>query len=152
MNMKVYFTGTLFRKDCMQKLKAEDYQKMIETFENQGAKVLTKNAIDVLYAIRNEHIKSTEANERDTNWLKECDIVFADITIPDFVIGCNLGYAESLGKKIYAVYEKGTNIYSETDTSIFDFIRQKKNVQLFAYKNIRDVLKKISDICRDFNN
>lgn len=133
--MKVYFAGAIRGG----RSKVLDYQKMVETFEKSYAEVLTKHVANPNLSESGENIPFEEVYKRDINWLKECDIVFADITIPSLGIGYELAYAESLGKHIYAVFEKGANVSS--------FIRGNKNIQFFEYENIQEVLNRICGIC-----
>lgn len=133
--MKVYFAGAIRGG----RSKVLDYQKMVETFEKSYVEVLTKHVADANISEKGEDVSLEEIYKRDINWLKECDIVFADITIPSLGIGYELAYAESLGKHIYAVYEK--------DANVSGFIRGNRNIQFFAYENLDEVLNRICGIC-----
>ena len=133
--MKVYFAGSI--RGGRQKV--NDYQKMVEAFEKSYAEVLTKHVADPSLSANGENISLEEIYKRDINWLKECDIVFADITVPSLGVGYELAYAESLGKHIYAVYEEGANVSS--------FIRGNKNIEFFEYSDIEQVVNRIYGIC-----
>jgi len=133
--MKVYFAGAI--RGGRQKV--YDYQKMVETFERSLAEVLTKHVADSSLLKSGESLSFEEIYKRDINLIKECDIVFADITVPSLGVGYELAYAESLGKHIYAVYEK--------DANVSGLIRGNKNITFFAYSNIEEVLNRICGIC-----
>ena len=133
--MKVYFAGAIRGG----RSKVLDYQKMVETFEKSYAEVLTKHVANPNLSASGESLSFEEIYGRDINWIKECDIVFADITIPSLGVGYELAYAESLGKRIYAVYEK--------DVNVSGFIRGNPNITFFAYESIDEVLNRICGIC-----
>lgn len=133
--MKVYFAGAIRGG----RSKVLDYQKMVEAFEKNYAEVLTKHVADQSLSVNGENIPLEEIYKRDIELLKQCDIVFADITVPSLGVGYELAYAESLGKHIYAVYEK--------DANVSGFIRGNKNITFFEYENIQEVLNRICGIC-----
>lgn len=133
--MKVYFAGAIRGG----RSKVLDYQKMVEAFEKSYAEVLTKHVANPSLSANGENIPLEEIYKRDIELLKQCDIVFADITVPSLGVGYELAYAESLGKRIYAVYEK--------DVNVSGLIRGNKNITFFAYESIDEVLNRICGIC-----
>ena len=46
---------------------------------------------------------------RDTEWLKECDLVIAECTRPSLGVGYELAYAETLGKPVFVMYRPKTS-------------------------------------------
>lgn len=134
--MKIYFAGAI--KGGREKVC--DYQKMVQQFEKCGAQVLTKHVADPNLSSKGEHITCKEIYERDTKWLEECDIFFADITVPSLGVGYEISYVENLGKKMYAIYEKEANVSS--------FIRGNENIEFLAYESIEEVIDLINKIMK----
>lgn len=132
--MKIYFAGAIRGG----REKVYDYQKMVKQFEKCGGEVLTKHVADPNLSVKGENLSFKEIYERDIKWLKECDIVFADITIPSLGVGYEISYAENLGKKIYAIYEEGANVSG--------FLRGDENIKILAYESIDEVIKLINEI------
>ena len=81
--MKVYFAGSIRSG----RQKAYDYQKMVNRFEANGHNVLTKHVGDPNLPQEGEGLPLDEIFERDTKWIKEADLFFADITIGAIVVG-----------------------------------------------------------------
>lgn len=132
--MKIYFAGAIRAgRD-----KVFDYQKMVNQFENCGGNVLTKHVADPSLSDKGENMSFKEIYERDIKWLEECDIVFADITLPSLGVGYEISYAENLGKKIYAVYEKNANVSG--------FLRGNEKINFMVYENINEVIDLINEI------
>lgn len=104
--MKIYFAGAIRGG----REKVYDYQKMVKQFEKCGAEVLTKHVANPELSAKGENMSFKAIYERDIKWLKECDIIFADITIPSLGVGYEIAWAENLGKTIYAIYEKDANV------------------------------------------
>lgn len=132
--MKIYFAGAIRggRK------KVHDYQKMVKQFEKCGGEVLTKHVADPNLSVKGENMSLKEIYERDIKWLEECDMIFADITIASLGVGYEISYAENLGKKIYAIYEKGTNVSG--------FLRGNEKIEFLAYENLDEVIDLINKI------
>ena len=134
--MKIYFAGAIRGG----RAKVYDYQKMVQQFEKCGAEVLTKHVADPNLSVKGENMSFKEIYERDIKWLKECDIVFADITLPSLGVGYEISYAENLGKDIYAIYEKGANVSG--------FLRGDEKINFLAYESVDEVINKINDIMK----
>ena len=132
--MKIYFAGAIRAG----RKKVYDYAKMVEQFEKCGGEVLTKHVADSNLSVTGENMSPKEIYERDIKWLKECDIIFADITVASLGVGYELAYAESLGKTIYAVYEKNVNVSG--------FLRGNSNINFLPYTNMNQVIEKINEI------
>ena len=81
-----------------------------------------------------------EIYNRDVSFVKESDILIADVTVPSLGVGYEIAYAEKLNKKIYCLY------YQIEDKKISAMITGNQNCKVFYYKNeddISDILKKI---------
>ena len=133
--MNIYFAGAIRGG----REKVYDYQKMVKRFEKNNCNVLTKHVADPNLLQNGEKLNPREIYNRDCVWLKEADIVFADITIPSLGVGYEIAEAEKYGKKVYAIYEY--------DKNVSGFLRGDPYIEIIAYKNIDEVLKKIDTIC-----
>lgn len=133
--MNIYFAGAIRAG----REKVNDYVKIVEELEKYG-KVLTKHVADPKLSVSGETISPEEIYSRDINWLNECDILFADITIPSLGVGYELAYAEGKNKKVICMYEK--------DKNISGFIRGNKGFIQIPYSNIEELLIKIQDIMK----
>ena len=134
--MKIYFAGAIRGG----REKVYDYQKMVKQFEERGGEVLTKHVANPKLSVKGENMSFNEIYERDIKWLKECDIVFADITIPSLGVGYEISYAENLGKPIYAIYEKNANVSG--------FLRGDEKINFLAYESIDEVINEINKIMK----
>jgi 2'-deoxynucleoside 5'-phosphate N-hydrolase len=98
--MKIYFAGSI-------RAGREDvaiYEKMITRLKAFG-EVLTEHV---------GHAELTEKgddgpddlciHERDMEWLKTCDVVIAEVSIPSLGVGYEVGWAAALHKPVLALY------------------------------------------------
>lgn len=98
--MKIYFSGSITggRDDV------HLYAEIITILKNYGV-VLTEHIGNLqMNALGQTHMTPEEVYTKDTNWIKEADIVIAEVTMPSLGVGYELGFAEALKKKIVCIY------------------------------------------------
>ena len=102
MNKKVYFAGSIRGG----RVDAALYHRIIEYIQLTDT-VLTEHVGSSTLNLR-EQGRSRDAliYDRDTAWLRECDVVIAECTCPSLGVGYELAYAEHLGKPIHIFYNK----------------------------------------------
>ncbi len=102
MNKKVYFAGSIRggRVDATLYHRIIEYMQLTDTVLTEHVGSSTLNLI--------EQGRSRDAliYDRDTAWLRECDVVIAECTCPSLGVGYELAYAEHLGKPIHIFYNK----------------------------------------------
>lgn len=79
---------------------------------------------------------------RDCSWIREADFVFAEISNPSLGVGYEVGYAESLGKPIFCLYQEG-------DKKISVMLSGNKYVKIYSYNSIDDVSKIINQYIKN---
>ncbi len=97
--MKIYFAGSIRggRDD------KELYNSIITILKDFGT-VLTEHIGDQNLLATGENLSDTEIFERDMNWIKESDIVVAEVTTPSLGVGYELGQAEAMKKPVLCIY------------------------------------------------
>lgn len=102
MNKKVYFAGSIRggRVDATLYHRIIEYMQLTDTVLTEHVGSSTLNLV--------EQGRSRDAliYDRDTAWLRECDVVIAECTCPSLGVGYELAYAEHLGKPIHIFYNK----------------------------------------------
>ncbi len=101
--MKIYFAGSIRggRQDVGR------YHELIAYIQSFGT-VLTKHVGDIhLTESGDDGTDDTAIHDRDMAWLKCCDLVIAEITIPSLGVGYELGWACAMNKPILCVYRPG---------------------------------------------
>ena len=95
--MKIYFCGAI--KGGRQH--AEWYAELIEHMKNFGT-VLTEHVGDVNYTVGSSPVA---VYRQDTDWLKQCDMVVADVTVTSMGVGYELAFAEAHGKPCLVLFD-----------------------------------------------
>ena len=124
--MKIYFSGSIRggRQD------AELYRQLIDELKNYGT-VLTEH----IGAETIDHSKSDqEIHDEDMAWLRESDIVVAEVTTPSLGVGYEIGRAVEMGKRVICLYRKKSN-------SISAMILGCDELSCFEYGSLADAQK-----------
>lgn len=78
--------------------------------------------IDDGHVIPTAHLALTEAMEherklspqdvyqRDVNWIRDCDVLIAEVSVPSHGVGYEIGFALSGGKSVLCLYQQGRNV------------------------------------------
>lgn len=131
--MKIYFAGSIRGG----REKVQDYIKIVNELKKYG-KVLTEHVANPDLSTSGEDMTPQEIYERDRKWLEECDIVFAEISLPSLGVGYEIAYAEKLGKKVICMYEQNKNVSG--------MIRGNKNFEMITYTKVDELLEEIRKI------
>ncbi|MCX6752680.1 MAG: nucleoside 2-deoxyribosyltransferase [Candidatus Nomurabacteria bacterium] len=133
--MKIYFSGSI-RGGRDHK---EFYSKIIALLKNYG-EVLTEHIGDhKLTAMGEIGVTDEYVYERDMNWLKESDVVVADVTTPSVGVGYEIAFAEMLKKKVLCLYKQGS------EKRISGMINGNKNIMVKTYEAVEDLSKILKD-------
>ena len=58
-------------------------------------------------AMENEHILAPrDVYERDVNWIKNCDVLIAEVSVPSHGVGYEIGFALNMGKPVLCLHQK----------------------------------------------
>lgn len=130
-NLKIYFGGSIKGG----RSKVEDYKKIVDYLKTIGT-VLDEHVADPNLQSSGESITSTEIYNRDVSWINECDILIAEVTVPSLRVGYEIGYAESLNKRIICLYQN--------DESISAMIKGNNSITHISYDDVDELLTKLS--------
>lgn len=130
-NLKIYFGGSIKGG----RSKVEDYKKIVDYLKTIGT-VLDEHVADPNLPSSGESITSTEIYNRDVSWINECDILIAEVTVPSLGVGYEIGYAESLNKRIICLYQN--------DESISAMIKGNNSITHISYDDVDELITKLS--------
>jgi nucleoside 2-deoxyribosyltransferase len=132
--MKIYFAGSIRGGRDDQEL----YSAMIEELQTYG-EVLTEHIGSSDLGNQGEQKTDQFIFERDMDWVKEADIIIAEVTTPSLGVGYEIGQAESMGKKIVCVYRKieGKRLSA--------MIAGNSKMNIFEYATLEDLKRIFKD-------
>ncbi|MDQ3076095.1 MAG: nucleoside 2-deoxyribosyltransferase [bacterium] len=126
--MKIYFAGSIRggRDDI------ELYIQIIELLKSYG---------EVLTEVGNKEISTKSDNrptdvyihDRDIMWLKDSDVMIAEVTNPSLGVGYEIGKAEEMNKTIVCLYRK------QDGRALSSMIRGSSKVAVLDYESIDEL-------------
>ncbi|HEY1037649.1 MAG TPA: nucleoside 2-deoxyribosyltransferase [Candidatus Paceibacterota bacterium] len=100
--MKIYFAGSIRGGRDDQEL----YFSVIAELQKYGT-VLTEHIGDKsLTGFGETQRTDKEIFERDMDWVREADVVVAEVTTPSLGVGYELGQAEAMGKPVLCLHRE----------------------------------------------
>ena len=120
--MKIYFSGSI--RGGQQD--ADLYKELIEELKQYGT-VLTEH---IGWQAQETIMTDQEIHDRDFQWVKESDIVVAEVTIPSLGVGYEIGRAIEMNKPVVCLYR------SINGNSTSAMIRGCSNLTCFEYTKL----------------
>ncbi|MFB6089075.1 MAG: nucleoside 2-deoxyribosyltransferase [Candidatus Aenigmatarchaeota archaeon] len=130
--MKIYFAGSITggRSDV------QLYSKIIDLLKNYG-EVLTEHIGKEDLSENGEEDKSAEdVHDRDLEWLRESDLIVAEVTTPSLGVGYEIGRMISEGREVICLYRNKNGTLSK-------MISGSKNTKIIYYGNLEELKKKL---------
>jgi nucleoside 2-deoxyribosyltransferase len=127
--MKIYFAGSIRGGRDDKAL----YLEIINLLKNYG-QVLTEHIGEAsLESFGETGLSDEKICERDLAWVKEADVVVAEVTTASLGVGYEIGFAEALGKKILCLYR------AQDGKRVSAMIAGNKNLLVKEYHQLADV-------------
>jgi nucleoside 2-deoxyribosyltransferase len=142
--MKIYFAGSIRggRND------KEVYFEIIKMMQKYG-QVLTEHIGNVNLPEMGEGVLNNLTDEeifiRDCNWVKEADILVAEITTPSLGVGYEIGFAESHKKPVLCLYKETPGKRTSA------MICGNKYVNLKTYNDFSEIEPAFVEFLKKFN-
>ena len=129
--MNIYFGGSITggRGDV------EMYAEFIDFLRRYGT-VLTEHIGSVKLTDQGENLTAKEIHDRDVAWIKEADIVVADVSVTSLGVGYELGLAVSLRKPVVCLYR-------ENGKRLSGMIDGCDKIKVVRYADIEDAKTKL---------
>lgn len=121
--MKFYFCGSITGGRQL----AHTYQKIIEMIGEFG-QVLTEHlGNDNEIETRDRVLSAKQIHDRDMDWVRQSDLVIADVTLPSLGVGYEIGRAIEFGLPVLCLFK------SDTEFRLSAMIEGSEGVEMFEY-------------------
>jgi nucleoside 2-deoxyribosyltransferase len=77
---------------------------------------------------------TADVYERDVHWIKNCDVLIAEVSVPSHGVGYEIGFALNIGKPVLCLYQN-TRRVSKMITGNSD-----PKLSALAYANIKEAI------------
>lgn len=132
--MKIYFAASIRGgRDY-----AREYKEIVSELCSYG-EVLTEHIAEDMPDDRGENISDTAIFERDTGWLRESDIIVAEVTQPSLGVGYEIALGESLGKRIICLFKQKSGNLSA-------MIKGNRKLEVLEYKSVNELSDKLKQV------
>lgn len=129
MATKIYFCGSIKggRQD------RGIYAELIRHL-SKSCRVLTEHIADPTVGI-DQHLSDQAIHDRDIDWLREADVVVAEVTQPSLGVGYEIGRALEWGKRIIALHRPGEG------RKLSAMIAGSEGIKTFLYHNLEEAFE-----------
>ncbi|MFZ2072836.1 MAG: nucleoside 2-deoxyribosyltransferase [Minisyncoccia bacterium] len=137
--MKIYFAGSIRggRED------QEIYFSIIRELGKYGT-VLTEHIGEKEITDEGEDSPDSLIFKRDMSWVKEADVIIAEVTTPSLGVGYEIGQAQSMNKPVICIYRKiegkrlSAMIYGNPYVKILEYSSIEDLINIFE-KNLSNL-------------
>lgn len=79
-------------------------------------------------------INPREVYDRDTDWIRGCDVLIAEVSVPSHGVGYEIGFALGEGKPVLCLYQEGRKV-SKMITG-----NPHSNLKIKSYHNVEEAI------------
>ena len=133
---KIYFAGSIRggRDD------ADIYKQIVDLLKADGHNVLSEHIAAPELTSAGNKAAPEDIFTQDTDWIRECDVMIAEVTQPSLGVGYELGFAHSIEKPIYCLWRE------EADKRLSAMVTGNEYNKIVTYTDWNDLEKKLSEI------
>ena len=134
--MNVYFSCSITGGRRDQSI----YAEIVEILQINGCIVPTAHLASPDIALLETNTRAEEIYQRDITWVRECDVLIAEVSTPSHGVGYEIAEAVKCGKHVLCLYREGAHV-SKILTG-----NTEQNFQIQAYENRHQ----LQDVINDF--
>lgn len=86
------------------------YQMIVRALQERAHEVLTAHLAESGVTSVEAAIPPNKVYERDVAWIRECDVLIAEISVPSHGVGYEIGFALGIGKPVLALFQDGRKV------------------------------------------
>jgi nucleoside 2-deoxyribosyltransferase len=86
------------------------YQTIVRALAEDNHIVPTAHLAESGVSAREAIIDPHEVYARDIAWLRTCDVLIAEVSMPSHGVGYEIGFSLGLGKPVLALYQQGCRV------------------------------------------
>jgi len=86
------------------------YQSIVRALIEAGHEVPTAHLAETGITSVEAGIHPNDVYERDVAWIRACDVLIAEVSVPSHGVGYEIGFALGIGKPVLALYQEGRKV------------------------------------------
>jgi nucleoside 2-deoxyribosyltransferase len=110
------------------------YQEIVAALTADGHEIPTSHLVQSDVMQNERELSPQDVYERDVNWIRNCDVLIAEVSVPSHGVGYEIGAALNIGKPVLCIYQKERKV-SKMITGNSDPMLSKQ-----AYANVKEAI------------
>ena len=86
------------------------YQELVVALGQDGHQVLTAHLAESGAGAWEAELGPQAVYQRDTDWIRECDVLIAEVSVPSHGVGYEVAFALGLGKPVLALHHSDRRV------------------------------------------
>lgn len=86
------------------------YQQIVSTLESDGHEIPTSHLARSEALEGERQLTPVDVYERDVNWIRHCDALIAEVSVPSHGVGYEIAFALQIGKPVLCIYQEGRRV------------------------------------------
>ena len=82
------------------------YQEIVAALMADGHEIPTSHLVQSEVMEQERILVPQDVYERDVNWIKNCDVLIAEVSVPSHGVGYEIGYALTIQKPVLCIHKK----------------------------------------------
>ncbi len=82
------------------------YQEIVAALMADGHEIPTSHLVQSEVMEKERILLARDVYERDVNWIKNCDVLIAEVSVPSHGVGYEIGYALTIQKPVLCIHKK----------------------------------------------
>ncbi len=134
--MKIYFAGSIRGGRDDQAL----YYAIIKELKTYGT-VLTEHIGEADVEEKEVQVQKSDIDiyTEDMSWLRESDVIVAEVTVPSIGVGYEIGQAHALGKSVLCLFRENAS------KRISAMVSGNKDVTIITYTDTNDLFAQLKE-------
>jgi 2'-deoxynucleoside 5'-phosphate N-hydrolase len=110
------------------------YQEIVAALKADGHEIPTSHLVQSGVMENEREISPQDVYERDTNWIKNCDALIAEVSVPSHGVGYEIGFALNIGKPVLCLYHR--------ERRVSKMITGNQNLRLYIrpYTDVKEAI------------
>jgi nucleoside 2-deoxyribosyltransferase len=86
------------------------YQEIVAALTTDGHEIPTLHLAQSEVLVNERLLAPRDVYERDVNWIKNCDLLIAEVSVPSHGVGYEISFALNIGKPVLCLYQKDKRV------------------------------------------
>jgi nucleoside 2-deoxyribosyltransferase len=119
------------------------YQEIVAALSADGHIIPTSHLVQSEVMENERTLSPRDVYERDVNWMDNCDVLIAEVSVPSHGVGYEIGYALNIGKPVLCIHQKERRV-SKMITG-----NPTQAITVRAYSNNEEAISQLREYLRN---